>query len=91
MIARSALLRYTPLALLMPLLLVLSGCGRNLFEQATSGITGLFSLIVLVVAIVALVDLLGDRGRAPLNKIIWALIIIFMPLVGALLYLVIGR
>jgi hypothetical protein len=80
-----------PLALLMPLLLVLSGCGRNLIEHATSGIGGIISLVVLVVAIVALVDLLGDRGRSPVNKIIWALVIIVMPLLGAILYLVLGR
>ena len=91
MTSRLALRRWTPLAVLMPLLLVLSGCGRNLFEQATSGITGIFSLIVLVIALVALVDLLGDRGRSPVNKIIWAVVIIFMPLVGAILYLLFGR
>lgn len=91
MISRLALRRWTPLALLMPLLLVLSGCGRNLIEHATSGAGGLISILVLVVALVALFDLLGSSGRSPVNKIIWALIIIFMPLLGAILYLLIGR
>lgn len=83
--------RWMPLALLMPLLLVLSGCGRNLIEHATSGVGGIVSLLVLVIALVALFDLLGDRGRSPGSKVIWALIIIVFPLLGALLYFFIGR
>lgn len=75
----------------MPLLVVLSGCGRNLVEQATSGLGGLFSILVVVVAVVALIDLLGDRGRTPVNKIVWALVIIVFPLAGAIAYFFIGR
>ncbi len=82
--------RATPL-LLLPLLLVLTGCGRNLTDHLVSFPGNLFSIFVVVVAVVALIDLLGDRGRGPLNKVIWALIIIIFPLVGAIIYYLIGR
>ncbi len=90
MMDRLSAQRWMPLALLMPLLLVLSGCGRNLVDHLNSGIGGVVSLVVIVIALVALFDLLGSQ-RSPGGKIIWALIIIFMPLLGALLYFVIGR
>ena len=82
--------RAAPL-LMLPLLLLLTGCGRNLTDHLFSFPGSLFSIFVVVVAVVALIDLLGDRGRSPVNKIIWALIIILFPLLGAILYYLIGR
>jgi len=90
MINRLSLHRWTPLALLMPLLLVLSGCGRNLIDHMNSGVGGVVSLLVIVIALVALFDLLGSQ-RSVGSKVIWALIIIVFPLLGALLYFFIGR
>ncbi|MES3630271.1 MAG: PLD nuclease N-terminal domain-containing protein [Longimonas sp.] len=79
------------LLLLLPMMLVMSGCGRNLMDHLSSPTGGFISILVIVVAVVALIDLLGDRGRGPGSKIIWALIIIFMPLLGAILYFFLGR
>jgi len=40
---------------------------------------------------VALFDLLGEEGRTTLNKVLWALLIIFFPVVGVILYFLFGR
>lgn len=39
----------------------------------------------------ALVDLLTSEFENSINKLIWALVIIFLPVLGAILYLLIGR
>ena len=51
---------------------------------------GLVSLAILVIWIVALVDLL--KSNADTNtKILWAVIIILLPLLGTILYFVLQR
>jgi hypothetical protein len=69
----------------------LSGCGRNLFEHLQRPRWGICTTLIIILDIVALVDLLGDRGRSAGNKVIWTLAIVFMPVVGVLLYFFIGR
>ncbi|HHP7239543.1 PLD nuclease N-terminal domain-containing protein [Longibacter sp.] len=71
--------------------MVLSGCGMNLVDRIQQPQWGICGTLVIVLDIVALVDLIGDRGRSAANKIIWSLVIIFMPIVGVLLYFFIGR
>ncbi|MFT2009164.1 PLD nuclease N-terminal domain-containing protein [Pontibacter sp. 13R65] len=39
----------------------------------------------------ALVDLLKSDFKNQTNKLVWAVVIIFLPVLGALLYLLIGR
>ncbi|TXK33872.1 PLDc_N domain-containing protein [Pontibacter qinzhouensis] len=39
----------------------------------------------------ALVDLLKSDFKNQTNKLVWTLVIIFLPVLGALLYLLIGR
>jgi hypothetical protein len=70
---------------------MLSGCGMNLVDRIQQPQWGICGTLVIVLDIVALVDLIGDRGRSAANKIIWSLVIIFMPIVGVLLYFFIGR
>ena len=53
----------------------------------TAGILGLLALILIIYAVVDLI-------RRPLpasNKLIWGVVIIIFPFIGALLYLLIGR
>lgn len=52
---------------------------------------GLFGLLCLVLWIWALVDIVNARFREDLTKIVWVLIVIFLPVVGTILYYVIGR
>jgi hypothetical protein len=53
------------------------------------GIYSVFGLLVLVLDIVALVKLL-QSGADTGSKILWALLIILLPLVGMVLYFLMG-
>jgi hypothetical protein len=37
------------------------------------------------------VDVIGDGARSSANKVLWSLLIIFMPILGVLLYFFLGR
>lgn len=76
----------------MLLAVTLTGCGgRNLVERITSPRWGFCGTLVIVLDIVALVDVIGDDGRSTGNKVIWSLLIIFMPILGVLLYFFLGK
>jgi hypothetical protein len=51
----------------------------------------LFIAAPLVLWLWALIDLLRSNFSDSTTKLIWAVVIIFIPLLGALLYLLIGR
>lgn len=51
----------------------------------------LLSLAALGLIIWAIIDLIGNPAMDTTMKIIWALVIFFIPLLGSILYLVIGR
>jgi hypothetical protein len=51
----------------------------------------LFIAAPLVLWLWALIDLLRSNFSDSITKLIWAVVIIFIPLLGALLYLLIGR
>jgi hypothetical protein len=77
---------------LLLLAVTLTGCGgRNLVERMTSPRWGFCGTLVIVLDIVALVDVIGDDGRSTGNKVIWSLLIIFMPILGVLLYFFLGK
>ena len=51
-------------------------------------------LILLIPAVIwlwAIIDLLRSDFSNGINKIVWAIIIIFVPFLGAILYLILGR
>ncbi len=51
---------------------------------------GILGLLILVLDIVAIVDVLKsslDTG----NKILWVLLILFLPIIGMVLYFLIGK
>ena len=54
-------------------------------------ILALFFLFPAILWIWALIDLIKSDFRESNLKLIWALIIIFIPLLGSILYLFIGR
>ena len=47
-------------------------------------------LLILILDIVALIDLLGGSGSGQ-HKLIWVLVILLLPLIGPILYFLIGR
>jgi len=51
----------------------------------------MFPLFTLILWVWALVDLLRSSFADQTNKLIWTLVIIFLPLLGALLYFWIGQ
>lgn len=51
---------------------------------------GLIGLIVLILDIIAIVEIL-QSGRAVGEKVLWILLILLLPLVGVLIYFLIGR
>jgi RsiW-degrading membrane proteinase PrsW (M82 family) len=86
---RSVLLRAAGLLVLG---VTLTGCsGSNLVERITSPRWGICGTLVIVLDIVALVDVIGDGARSSANKVLWSLLIIFMPILGVLLYFFLGR
>jgi uncharacterized membrane protein YhaH (DUF805 family) len=52
---------------------------------------GLLGLLCIVLWIWALVDVINSRFREDSTKIIWCLLIIFLPFIGTILYFIIGR
>ena len=69
----------------------LAGCGPNLFERAGNfGSLGCFGIIVVILDIIALVELIGS-SKSVGNKVAWALVIIFFPVLGCVLYYFFGR
>lgn len=51
----------------------------------------LLSLAALGLIIWAIIDLISNPAMDTTMKIIWALVIFFIPLLGSILYLIIGR
>jgi hypothetical protein len=51
---------------------------------------GILSLVILVLDIIAIIDVLKsakDTGK----KILWVILILFLPVIGLILYYLIGR
>ena len=51
----------------------------------------LFALAPLAFIILALVDILKNEFEPHSNKLVWLLVVLFMPLIGSILYFIIGR
>ncbi|MCM8784473.1 MAG: PLD nuclease N-terminal domain-containing protein [Candidatus Omnitrophica bacterium] len=52
--------------------------------------TGLLGLVVLVLDIIAIVDAIKGKLSTGL-KVLWVILILVLPLVGMILYFIIGR
>lgn len=84
-IPRYLLLTVLPLALLM------AGCGPNLVERMQFGWgTGICGLIIIVLDVIAIIEVAGSE-RDIGAKVLWVLLIIFFPVGGLLLYYFFGR
>ncbi len=70
---------------------VLAGCGPNLFERVGNFWTlGCCGGLIVILDIIALVELAGS-AKSTGNKVLWALLIIFFPILGCILYYFFGR
>jgi hypothetical protein len=60
------------------------------------GLTGflmaaLFGCLPLMLVLFALIDILTSNFRDSNTKLIWVIVVIFVPLLGSILYLIMGR
>lgn len=89
---RSWSLARPALILLAPLSFLVAGCrGPTLLDRLGSAHWGFWSTVIIVLDLVALVDLLGDERRDTTSTVIWALLIVFFPVGGVILYFLLGR
>ena len=80
------------LFLLAPLSLLLTGCGGpDLVDRLSQPRWGLCGTIIIVLDLVAIIDVVGDEARSTTNKLLWALLVIFFPVGGVILYFLFGR
>jgi cytochrome bd-type quinol oxidase subunit 2 len=71
--------------------IILAGCGPNLIERVGNFWTlGCCGVLIVILDIIALVELAGS-ARSTGNKVLWALLIIFFPILGCILYYFFGR
>lgn len=70
----------------------LTGCGLG-FDNMGQGLRGNFTivgLVILILDVLAIIDL-WKSNRDSGSKLIWTLVIFFLPLVGLLLYYMVGK
>lgn len=71
--------------------LVLAGCGPNLIERLSNFWSlSCCGIIVVVLDLIALLELAGST-RPTREKVLWALAIVFFPILGCILYYFVGR
>lgn len=86
------LLRVAAPAVAVTLLaVILAGCGPNLIER----VSNFWSLsccggVIVILDVIALIELAGS-SKSTGDKAIWALVIIFFPVLGCILYYFFGR
>lgn len=81
-----------PAALLLALASIfLAGCGPNLFDRLGNFWTlSCCGGLIVILDIIALLEIAGST-RTTGNKVLWALLIIFFPIVGLIAYYFFGR
>ncbi|SHK21981.1 PLD nuclease N-terminal domain-containing protein [Rhodothermus profundi] len=77
--------------LLLATTVVLAGCGPNLIDLLQNIWTlGFCGTVIVVLDILALIEL-ANSSRGFSSKALWALLIIFFPVGGLILYYFFGR
>lgn len=53
----------------------------------------MFFLLIplLILPIIALIDILKSQFKNENDKLVWVLVILFLPIIGSILYFIIGR
>ena len=84
--------RLLPAALLGMMTVLLTGCGgANLADRlGNSWGIGFCGLIILILDIIALVEIFGSN-RDTTSKVLWCLLIFFFPILGIIIYYLVGR
>lgn len=78
--------RLLPLALVVPLAAILSGCGPSLRQVGREAFGGsLCAILWLVLAVTALMDL-WKSDRDDTKKLVWTIAIVIIPVLGSIIY-----
>lgn len=79
-----------PLLLLAPLALFVAGCrGPHLGQRVSAEYIGCGGLLVLILAVYAIVNIVGSTADSG-TKVLWVLLVFFVPLLGFVLWLFFG-
>lgn len=85
---------WSPVLVILGLLgcsLLLAGCGENLADLASNFYAlSCCGVVVVILDIIALVELAGST-KSTSSKLLWALLIVFAPYLGCILYFLFGR
>ncbi len=84
-------IRIWPTTLLAASAILLSGCEPELIDMArNSNSLGCCGLIILILDIIAIVEVAGSH-RTLRGKLLWALFIVFFPILGLIIYYVFAQ
>jgi hypothetical protein len=50
----------------------------------------LFMILPLVLFVIALIDLIKSEFKSPNDKLIWLIVVVFVPVIGPILYFAMG-
>jgi hypothetical protein len=62
----------------------------NVFAEVSVTVLIILGLIALLLPVIALIDIAKNDFRGA-YKIIWILVVLFLPILGSILYFLIGR
>ena len=77
-----------PAALAAVLALGSLGCNVPNYNYGPGG--GIVGLLILICWIVAIVQII-QSGKDSTSKLIWILVVLFLPIIGTILWFIIGR
>lgn len=83
---------FAPAVLFSGMAIFLSGCaGPNLFQRLLNlGAQGPCVIVIVILDVIFLFELFNS-SKSSGDKLLWALIIIFIPIAGCMLYYFLGR
>ncbi|CAF3112770.1 unnamed protein product [Rotaria socialis] len=83
----SFIMKPTPILIL---LLACIDCVAADYHSVASTIGGLLGLIILILDVIAAIEIFRS-GKTLIEKVLWVLFIFFFPIIGLVVYLLLGR
>ncbi|HKK38896.1 MAG TPA: PLDc N-terminal domain-containing protein [Cryomorphaceae bacterium] len=62
----------------------------NIFAEVSVTVLVILAIIALLLPIIALIDIVKNDFSGA-NKVIWVVVVLFLPILGSILYFLIGR
>lgn len=70
---------------------MIAGVISGLFGLLIAIVGGIISLALFIFWVVMLIHALTNRALQGIEKLIWVVVIIFLPVIGSLIYFFVGR